>query len=124
MFSSLRTSTLAQRALGALELTRSFLLLEDDYAVDWEVDGDELPSVHPHRAPLRAPWGAREPHARRPGRARTQHFCLTPIFKGEPGGRGNAAGAREASALARRGSHPEGHPRPARPDTRAGRHRP
>jgi len=38
MLPSLRTS-LAQRALGALGLTRSFLLLEDDYDVDWEVDG-------------------------------------------------------------------------------------
>ena len=54
MFSSPRTSTLAQRALGALRLTRSFLLLEDDYDVDWEVDQDEpRVSAHPHRAPLR-----------------------------------------------------------------------
>ncbi len=41
MFSSPRTSTLAQRTLGALGLARSFLLLEDDYEVDWEVDQDE-----------------------------------------------------------------------------------
>ena len=41
MFSPTRTSALAQRALGALRLTRSFLLLEDDYDVDWEVDPDE-----------------------------------------------------------------------------------
>ena len=32
-------------------LTRSFLLLEDDYDVDWEVDQDELGrGDHPHRA--------------------------------------------------------------------------
>src|SRR5664280_3522333 len=56
MFPSSRTSTLAQRALGALRLTRSFLLLEDDYDVDWEVDRDEaLTQAHPHRVPLRGP---------------------------------------------------------------------
>ena len=54
MFPTARTSTLAQRALGALRLTRSFLLLEDDYDVDWEVDQNEhLQAPHPHRAPLR-----------------------------------------------------------------------
>jgi hypothetical protein len=54
MFSSLRTSPLAQRTLGALDLARSFLMLEDDYGVDWEVDRNEPDTpVHPHRAPLR-----------------------------------------------------------------------
>ena len=47
---ALRTHVLLHRAtlnclrgasLGALRLTRSFLLLEDDYDVDWEVDRDE-----------------------------------------------------------------------------------
>src|SRR5271169_1566676 len=41
MFPSSRTSALAQRALDALRLTRSFLLLEDDHDVDWEVDTGE-----------------------------------------------------------------------------------
>ena len=41
MFSLAPTSKLAQRALGALRLARSFLLLEDDYDVDWEVGQDE-----------------------------------------------------------------------------------
>ena len=42
MFSSSpHTPPFAQRALGALRLARSFLLLEDDYEVDWEVDQDE-----------------------------------------------------------------------------------
>jgi hypothetical protein len=76
MFSSVSTSTLGQRALGALRLTRSFLLLEDDYDVDWEVDLDERPAAnHPHRAPLR---GRAIP--RRHGRtiAREQ-VCLCPV---------------------------------------------
>jgi len=48
-------SSLARRALDALRLTRSFLTLEDDYAVDWEVDRDEpsREAPHPHRVPLR-----------------------------------------------------------------------
>jgi hypothetical protein len=76
MFPSSRTSTLAQRALGALRLTRSFLLLEDDYDVDWEVDQDEHSQApHPHRAPLRG----RVP-ARRPGSPeRVSQPCLCPV---------------------------------------------
>ena len=45
-------SSLARRALDALRLTRSFLTLEDDYAVDWEVDNRDEPygeTPHPHR---------------------------------------------------------------------------
>jgi hypothetical protein len=54
MFSRAPKTKLAQRALGALRVARSFLLLEDDYDVDWEVDQDELTRVpHPHRAALR-----------------------------------------------------------------------
>jgi hypothetical protein len=76
MFPSTRTSTLAQRALGALRLTRSFLLLEDDYDVDWEVDLIEPGrTVHPHRVPLRGRFAAN----RRPGQpAPTKHVCLCP----------------------------------------------
>ena len=77
-----RTSTLAQRALGALRLTRSFLLLEDDYDVDWEVGQDERARApHPHRAPLR---GGCAP--RRAGQlpARPQ-ACLSPVGRGASG---------------------------------------
>ncbi|HEY5344634.1 MAG TPA: hypothetical protein VIJ66_13375 [Solirubrobacteraceae bacterium] len=70
-------SALARRALDALRLTRSFLTLEDDYAVDWEVDWDE-PSgeaTHPHRAPLR-----RGVVPRRPGEpAPAASLCLSPV---------------------------------------------
>jgi hypothetical protein len=121
MFPSLRTSPLAQRALGALDLARSFLLLEDDYAVDWEVDRDEpSPPIHPHRAPLR-----RRSTPRRPGGGlQVEHVCVSPIFNGEPARRGpsNLAGTirapREGIAPARRGSHPGGNELTARPDTR------
>jgi hypothetical protein len=54
MFPPAPKTKLAQRALGALRVARSFLLLEDDYEVDWEVGQDERTRVsHPHRAPLR-----------------------------------------------------------------------
>jgi hypothetical protein len=76
MFSPAPTSKLAQRALGALRVARSILLLEDDYAVDWEVGQDERARVsHPHRAALRG--GCAE---RRAGQspARPQ-ACLSPV---------------------------------------------
>jgi hypothetical protein len=81
MFPSRQTSTLAQRTLGALRLTRSFLLLEDDYDVDWEVDENEPGrTVHPHRAPLRGRYGQR-----RPGQpASLPHACLCPIHSTAP----------------------------------------
>ena len=82
MFPSHKNSTLAQRTLGALRLTRSFLLLEDDYDVDWEVDLDEsLTQKHPHRAPLRGPGSrSRRLPERRPGEpiAASGH-CLSPV---------------------------------------------
>ncbi len=76
MFGRLDSSPLAQRARVALRLTRSFLLLEDDSHVDWEVDrsGRAMPA-HPHRAALRA--RARD---RRPGSvAPAQQACLCPV---------------------------------------------
>jgi hypothetical protein len=82
MFSSRRTSPVRQRALGALGLIRSFLLLEDDYEVDWEVGQDELDEVdHPHRAALRARMLLDRPTAhRRPGQlASRSHVCLSPV---------------------------------------------
>jgi len=82
VFCSLATSTLAQRARGALSLTRAFLLLEDDDPVDWEVGRDDraLSGQEPawasaHRTPLR---GRRL--ARRPGQLRPRpQPCLCPI---------------------------------------------
>ncbi len=81
MFSSRRTSTLRRRTLGALGLLRSFLLLEDDYEVDWEVGQDELSEVdHPHRAALRARMLVDRPAHRRPGQLpQRSHVCLSPV---------------------------------------------
>ena len=79
MFPPAPTSKLAQRALGALRIARSFLLLEDDYDVDWEVDQDEFrPVSHPHRAPLR-----RGSPRRRPGQPSVPiHVCVSSIDRG------------------------------------------
>ncbi len=76
MFPLPRTSTLGQRALGARGLIRSFLLLEDDHEVDWEVGQDERAEVdHPHRAPLRGPS-----RARRAGEPTPRvHACVCPV---------------------------------------------
>ncbi|HEV7528929.1 MAG TPA: hypothetical protein VGO29_08525 [Solirubrobacteraceae bacterium] len=83
MFATARTSKLAQRTLGALRLTRSFLLLEDDYDVDWEVDRDEaLTQTHPHRVPLRGPGrrSRRIAAHRRDGQgAPAQQLCISPV---------------------------------------------
>jgi hypothetical protein len=114
MFSSLRTSQLAQRALGAADLARSFLMLEDDECVDWEVDRSEpLAPVHPHRAPLRRPS-----FSRRPGAAPVApQVCISPTFYGRPATRGIAGAERESELSARRGS------RAGRTETRAARDR-
>lgn len=86
VFCSLATSTLVQRARGALSLTRSFLLLEDDDPVDWEVDredraaGGEPAWAHAHRAPLH---GRRA--VRRGGQALAPpQVCLCPIGTDRP----------------------------------------
>lgn len=74
-----------RRFSSALRLIRSFLLLEDDYDVDWEVDGDEGTELvgsgtsgracvalrsglggsegnrHPHRMALQSRLGDRRP---------------------------------------------------------------
>jgi len=86
MFPSAKSSKLAQRSLGALRLTRSFLMLEDDYDVDWEVDEDEPTQTHPHRVPLRESRRWRRSKARRPGElAPPASVCLSPITPaGEP----------------------------------------
>jgi hypothetical protein len=93
MFPSKKSSKLAQRTLGALRLTRSFLLLEDDYDVDWEVDRDEpVRPMHPHRVPLRGPTGRERAVARRVGQpAPREHVCLSPISRTTHHRRTNAA---------------------------------
>jgi hypothetical protein len=104
MFPWSTPSPLTRRVRNALSLARSFLLLEDDYDVDWEVDWDEPgrgdvhgetcavgeidePSrrivfdrwsavdLHPHRVPLRG-RSARE----RTGQlAPVPQVCLCPV---------------------------------------------
>jgi hypothetical protein len=85
MFASAKHSPLARRTLAALRLTRSFLLLEDDYDVDWEVDTDGplAQTNHPHRASLRGPGGrSRRLAERRVGQiAPACEHCLSPIAK-------------------------------------------
>jgi hypothetical protein len=81
MFPLGRTSTFRQHALDALHLARSFLLLEDDYHVDWEVGQDEHLGVdHPHRALLRGRAIGAGRSGRRPGQPEpTPHVCLSPV---------------------------------------------
>jgi hypothetical protein len=79
MFCSWRTAKPAQRALDALRLARSFLLLEDDY-VDWEVDRDEPGRGaldRPHRTPLRGRFVARRSGQPAPA----PQVCLTPVSR-------------------------------------------
>jgi hypothetical protein len=92
MFSSTDTPPLARRLLGALEVIRSFLLLEDDYDVDWEVDQDEPIESHtrgsrlsardvtghgnhPHRMALRSRLDVRRPGVPVP----REQVCLCPV---------------------------------------------
>lgn len=103
MFSSLPRSSLAQRAFGALDLARSFLLLEDDYEVDWEVDENEPTTpIHPHRTPLR-----RSLNRRPGGTVPVSHICLSPTENGQPVRQGIARAPREGPVPARRGSRAE-----------------
>jgi hypothetical protein len=97
MFSLARTSKLAQRALDAVRLTRSFLLLEDDYEVDWEVGQDEPQAYeHPHRVPLRGGLPRRRPGAPAP----RNHVCLCPVRN--PGA--SRGGSRQVPSAAERSS--------------------
>jgi hypothetical protein len=92
MFSSNDTPLFARRLLGCLHLIRSFLLLEDDYDVDWEVDQDrpiEPPRCgsrlfagneskrgdHPHRMALRSRLDVRRPGVPAP----REQVCLCPL---------------------------------------------
>ncbi|HLM84729.1 MAG TPA: hypothetical protein VK272_00930 [Solirubrobacteraceae bacterium] len=93
MFPPRTSSKLAQRTLDALRVARSFLLLEDDHSIDWEVDQDEhARASHPHRAPLRGRRVARRPGAVAP----VCHVCLCPVERG--GTLHQRAGAREGHA--------------------------
>jgi hypothetical protein len=121
MFDSTRTSLLARRARAALSLARSFLLLEDDYDVDWEVDQDEpcqgelraayleaaaasdrvprdLRAVgHPHRAQIRR--RARVAAARRAGQpAPKEQLCLCPVNRAHQLGIGISPAVSRACA--------------------------
>ena len=81
MFPKANASTLTQRALAGLWLCRSFLMLEDDDDVDWEVGWTERAELdeHPHRAALRERRCSRQA-PRRPGEpSRAVHVCVTPI---------------------------------------------
>ncbi len=100
------TTAPAARLVKALRLIRSFLLLEDDYEVDWEVDCSERANrrrrdgggrprpdgfrtgaspgrEHPHREPLRR---AREERRRRRAGAVAgpDHACLCASSDGGP----------------------------------------
>ncbi len=90
MFPSAETSPVGRRVRNALSLARSFLLLEDDYDVDWEVDGGEpgqgetcADAHHPHRALLRARPITVE-RRRRGQPAAPAQLCLCPV--GGPAG--------------------------------------
>src|SRR5207245_4086281 len=85
MFPSLRTFALAQRALAAFRLTGSFLLLEDDDRVDWEVDGSEPAGARPDRAPLRERIAASRLTVRRAGQpVRAAQVCVSPVDGAAP----------------------------------------
>jgi hypothetical protein len=85
MFPRTPAKRFAQRALDALAPVRSFLLLEDDSDVDWEVDGEELTlHCHPHRRPLRGRFAARRPGQAQP----SAQVCITPVRPAAQGMRG------------------------------------
>jgi hypothetical protein len=105
MFSSTDTPLFARRLIGGLHLIRSFLLLEDDYDVDWEVDqgmpieshscGSRMSARNesergdqPHRGALPSRLGARRPGAPAP----REQVCLCPLPPRE--GRGEAGSQR------------------------------
>src|ERR1700675_909086 len=88
MFPTRRTSQVLQRASGALVLLRSFLLLEDDHEIDWEVDQEPAqPIEHPHRAALSGRPLKLLRASRRPGAtAASPHVCISPISRAAAAG--------------------------------------
>jgi hypothetical protein len=105
------TSRLTQHALAAAGLIRSFLLLEDDLGVDWEVDGQEDSGEgHAAAAALHGRKLTRPVRARRPGApAARAHVCLSPI--GGHGGHDQVRPRRTQQA-AHRGRPSCGRPTP------------
>jgi hypothetical protein len=86
MFPKANASTLTQRTLAGLRLCRSFLMLEDDDAVDWEVGWTERAELaeHPHRAALRE-RRTRGHEPRRPGQpSPAVQVCTSPIRDAAP----------------------------------------
>jgi len=86
MFPRTNASTLTQRALAGLRLCRSFLTLEDDDAVDWEVGWTERAELdeHPHRAALRERRCPRRWPRRQGEPSPTAHACVSPIRGSAP----------------------------------------
>jgi hypothetical protein len=98
-------SPFVRRVASALLLIRSFLLLEDDYDVDWEVDQDKRTGFvgsdangqasialrpelggpegggHPHRMALQSRLGDRRPGEGTP----REMVCLSPVPRGDRG---------------------------------------
>jgi hypothetical protein len=122
MFPLQDTPPLARRLLGGLRLIRSFLLLEDDYDVDWEVDRDELEmdeidpdrretaweepwEDHPHRFALRSRLCSRRPGVPAP----REQVCLCPLPRrvalhpdgGDPQRAANLTSGRDRSTIHR-----------------------
>src|SRR5437879_4764460 len=89
--------TTAQCTRSALALVRSFLLLEDDVRVDWEVDWNE-PTAHPHahRVTLRGRARARRPGTVLPA----AHVCICPVRHPHRQRRARPSAARAAPAPA------------------------
>lgn len=111
VFRSLAASTLVQRARTALSLTRSFLLLEDDDPVDWEVgrvepriDGEPT-WARAHRRQLRERRAAVPGLVRRAGQpAPRPQVCLCPIVNGTGASRRFAPTGATVCAPDQRGS--------------------
>jgi hypothetical protein len=114
--------TVLRRLSSTLQLIRSFLLLEDDYDVDWEVDRDELGEFvgrdtsghssvalrselgglegdgHPHRVALQSRLGDRRPG----GVPGNELVCVCPVPPRERrGGEVGQRGSRMSTGIVR-----------------------
>ena len=105
------TSPLTQRALAAAGLIRSFLLLEDDPDVDWEVDGqDGSGDAQTTAAALHARKLTRPVRTRRHGEsAAASHPCLSPVGDS---GRHEQVRSRRSEGTSHRGRPSCGRPSP------------
>jgi hypothetical protein len=104
MFPTRRTSEILQRASGALVLLRSFLLLEDDHEIDWEVDQEPAqPTPHPHRAALTGRPLTLVRTSRRPGAPiPSPQVCISPVSGATVGRTAPGHAPRALSAQPRR----------------------